>query len=104
IENNENYLTVQLFFANSGTVQSITSRDEIIKLDGVYNMNYNYKENDFIKPIENASVRAGYVIITGNTNQNIQKKVDNLYKKMLMHNKQRNNLIINGDYYKRYTE
>ncbi|QUH30021.1 ATP-grasp domain-containing protein [Vallitalea guaymasensis] len=104
IENNENYLTVQLFFANFGTVQSITDRDEIIKLDGVYNMNYNYKENDFIKPIENASVRAGYVIITANTNQDIQKKVDNLYKKMLMLNKQGNNLIINRDYYKRYTE
>lgn len=104
IENNNNYLTVQLFFANSGTVQSITDRDEIIKLDGVYNMNYNYKENDFIKPIENASVRAGYVIITANTNQDIQKKVDNLYKKMLMLNKQGNNLIINRDYYKRYTE
>ncbi|MCT4688841.1 ATP-grasp domain-containing protein [Vallitalea sp.] len=104
IENNKNHLTVQLFFANSGTVQSITSRDEIIKLEGVYNMNYNYKEKDFIKPIENASVRAGYVIVTGNTNQDIQKKVDNLYKKMLILNRQGNNLIINRDYYERYTD
>ncbi|GMQ58249.1 ATP-grasp domain-containing protein [Vallitalea sediminicola] len=104
IENNKNYLTVQLFFANSGTVESITNRDEINRLEGVYNMNYNYKEKDFIKPIENASVRAGYVIVTGNSNQDIQKKVDNLYKKMLMLDKQGNNLIINRDYYKRYTD
>lgn len=104
MKNNRNHLTVQLFFANSGTVTSITPKEDILKLDGVHNMNYNYKENDYIKPMENASVRAGYVIVTGKSNEDIQNKVNNVYKKMLMLDNQDNNLIINGHHYKRYVE
>jgi biotin carboxylase len=97
ISSNHHFLSVQLFFANPGRIKYITPKEQIIDLDGVYNMNYNYKKEQYIEPIQNASVRAGYVIIKGTSKKEVKKKVSNLYAKMLMMDNSGKNMIINKD-------
>lgn len=97
ITNNVHHVSVQLFFAKAGIIQFLTDTEKVIELDGVHNMNYNYQEHDTIEEIENASQRAGYVIVTGSSKQNLQENVKTLYDKMTMLDEKGNNMIINGD-------
>lgn len=102
MQHNNHYLSVQLFFARPGYVKSMTKREEILALDGVVNMHYNYRPGDSIGQLENASQRAGYVIVTGRTREEVNERVDRVYTKMQMLDQDGSNMIIqdNGDIYR----
>jgi biotin carboxylase len=94
IDDNHQYLSSQLFFADSGTINYLSRRDEVVALKGVHNMNYNYQVGDCIGEIENASQRAGYVIVTGNSKEDLLENVKNLYNNMLMVDENGKNMIM----------
>ena len=61
----DRYVSTQLFFCRPGTVADITPRDEMLALPGMREVYYAYAPGSEIPAIENATARAGYMIIEG---------------------------------------
>ncbi|QUI25168.1 ATP-grasp domain-containing protein [Vallitalea pronyensis] len=99
MDSNTQHLSVQLFFAEAGKIHYLTDREQILKLKGVVNVNYNYKEGELIRHLENASQRAGYVIVTGESRENLLEHIQELYDQMLMLDDKGKNMIINRKIY-----
>lgn len=64
------------------------------------NINYNYKEGDLICNLENASQRAGYVIVTGENREALLEHIEVVYDKMHMLDDRGNNMIMNRNIYR----
>lgn len=62
---NRKHAVVQMIFARSGMIKSMTDMDKIRKLPGVIYGRYNFGPGDIVGKIENATQRAGYMIIQG---------------------------------------
>jgi hypothetical protein len=58
-------LSTQLFFFKPGIVRELTPVEEMLTLPGVRAMHYNVREGDEIPKIENATARAGYLMVEG---------------------------------------
>lgn len=89
-------LSTQLFFCQSGHISSMTDRSEILKDPRVLGFDYNYAPGDFIPRRENASQRAGYLIIKEKDEKTIQKAILDVFKKIEVLDDFGNNLIIKG--------
>ncbi len=100
MDTNTQHLSVQLFFAEAGKIKYLTNREQVLKLEGVVNINYNYKEGDLICNLENASQRAGYVIVTGENREALLEHIEVVYDKMLMLDDRGNNMIMNRNIYR----
>lgn len=85
--------SVQLMFADPGTVSYITPVMELMSLEHVVDAGYNYRTEDMIKPIENAAARFGHCVLFSDsgpvkpsvdrfqrTFQILDEKGNNLYK------------------------
>lgn len=83
-------ISTQLFFCDSGNISYITPKEEILNLDCVMGIGYNYKKNDYIPEIQNASQRAGYVIITGKNEEIIKKNIKLVFSKLEILDKDKN--------------
>ena len=71
------FFTTQLFFCEPGEVAHVTPLEELKELPFVVGAGYNVKVGDILIPIENASQRAGYLIVSGKDQENLE---DNLKK------------------------
>lgn len=87
--------STQLFFCKPGNITSMTPRDQLKTLPYVLDMNYNFQIGDTINSIENASQRAGYVIITGEDEKSLVDHIEKVYDMMTI-NDGEENLIIRG--------
>lgn len=96
IEKNNKYSSVQLFFLKEGIISKMTPEDEIKSLKGVYSIGYNYKVGDKISKIQNATARAGYVIVTGSNKGDLSENIINLYRKMQILDENNQNMIIHS--------
>ena len=94
IKENNKHISVQLFFAREGKIKIMSEREEIKKLRGVYNVGFNYKIGQRINEIENASQRAGYIIVYGNSKSNLEANLQNIYSKFIMQDEFNNNMLI----------
>lgn len=88
--------STQLFFCSAGEVTYITPREQLLALDCVVDMAYNFKIGDDIPEIENASQRAGYVIITGEDEDSIKENIKKVFDLMVMQNADGINLVKPG--------
>lgn len=88
--------STQLFFCSSGGLTYITPKEQLLSLEYVVDMGYNFKTGDYIPEIENASQRAGYVIIKGENEVIIKENITKVFELMEMRNGEGINLIKQG--------
>lgn len=90
-------VSTQLFFCDSGRIKKITAKEEILSLDFVLGVDYNFDEGDFIPNTQNASQRAGYVIISGENEEELVSNINIVFDKMQFLNDEGKNIIIRGE-------
>jgi len=90
------YVSTQLFFCESGSVEKITPVDEMLKNDFIVVIGYNYKPGDFIKKRVNASQRGGYMIIKGKTEKALARNIESAFNQLSFEDSYGKNLVIKG--------
>jgi len=85
--------TTQLFFCRPGIIAAMTPLKVVKKLPFVIDAGYNVHEGDFLKPIENAAQRAGFVILTGKDSGELKENLRHLSEVLRIENEQEENLI-----------
>ncbi len=94
IYHNKKYLSVEMIFAKPGMIIKMNDMNEIRKLPGIVQAKYNVKEGYELKAIENATARAGFMIITGINEKSLQDNIRHAYSKLYILDKKDENLII----------
>lgn len=103
LKRNNKSLSTQMFFCNPGKVRYITPKEEIMQLSGVHDVYYAIDENSVIPNIENATARAGYIIIEGNSFCNMIDNVNNVFERLQVLDEKDHNLVIKyTDYENKY--
>ena len=96
----DKYLSTQLFFAQSGTVAKLTPVEQLEKTEHVHKLYYNFKVGDTIQTIKNATQRVGYMIISGNTWDDMMTNINNTFDKLEILDSNNKNLVIPYNTYK----
>lgn len=91
---NNKWLSVQLFYARPGRIDSISKLDELLKIPGVMQLGFNFNKGDEIGIIKNATERAGYFIVTGSNRKELKKNISNTFDHLKISDKFGNNLVI----------
>lgn len=103
LDNNNVYLSTQLFFCNSGVIDYMTPIEEIQDISCVKAAHYEYSEGDTIKRLVNATARAGYIIIEGNSFEDMIDNVNYVFDNLYILDANGNNLVIKySDYQDKY--
>lgn len=89
-------LSVQLYFAQPGSIERITGKDCVLQMQGVADFRCHYKVGDCVPQTENASARAGFCLIYGDNEKDICHKISNFYKHFKIISKDGDNLLIKG--------
>ncbi|MDM8533620.1 ATP-grasp domain-containing protein [Clostridiaceae bacterium HSG29] len=89
-------LSTQLFFCKKGKIKHMTKKEDLLKKDYILDIGYNYKIGDTVIEKENASQRAGYVIIKGKNEEEIEKNIEKTFDIMKFENEKSENMIIRG--------
>ena len=92
--NNNKKLSVQLLFTKPGRVKAIGDLSKVKKLPGVIQAKINFKPNDEVKEITNATQRVGYMIIEGNNLETLNNNIDEAFKNIAIYDKNNDNMII----------
>lgn len=93
LENN-NWLSVQLFFARKGRIKNIENIDKIKKFKDVIEIKVNYKKGDVIPQIKNAKARAGYFIVKAKSKVELKDNIKKIYDYLSINNEKNENLIM----------
>lgn len=103
LRQNEKCLSTQLFFCRPGTIIYIIPKKDILKLSGVAKVYYAIEKGSEIKEIEDATARAGYIIVQGNSFENMIDNVNNVFNALEVRGSKSNNLVIKySDYNSKY--
>jgi len=78
------FLSVQLFFCKPCVIHYMPSEKEIMELDGVFEVGFNYKPGDCVQQIENATARIGYVIVEGSSKVELENRLIRLYETLMI--------------------
>ena len=89
-------LSTQLFFCKKGKIKNMTKIEELLKKDYILDVGYNYNIGDTVIEKENASQRAGYVIIKGKNEEEIKKNIEKTFDVMKFEDDYCENMIIRG--------
>ena len=100
LKDNNKFVSTQMFFLKPGKITGMTPLEEVMQLEGVRDVYYAVKEGDIAAGIENATARAGYVIVEGGSFDELKANIDRLYKNMKMFDENGKNMIINFNEYK----
>ncbi|MHB1393197.1 MAG: ATP-grasp domain-containing protein [Clostridia bacterium] len=96
LEENNNLVTVQMIFASPCLIKSMNDMDRLRHLPGVVQAKYNFKPGYSIKSIENATARAGYVIVTGENHTMLKDNIRRVYDNLEICDEAGENKIINS--------
>lgn len=86
--------STQLFFCRPGTIVSMTPLEKLREKSYILDAGFNFRMGDQIGQLENASQRAGYFIVTGETPDEVEERIKNVYDFMTFQDAHGNNLII----------
>lgn len=81
---NQQHLSVQLFFASPCTISYMPSEEEIQFMEGVLDVGFHVAIGDDLKSIKNATARAGYIIVQGDSKEELELRVKNIYDKLVI--------------------
>ncbi len=80
INNNNKWLSVQLFFASPGKICNMSTVNELMRLPWVMQAGFNFSKGDKIGKIKNATERAGYFIVQGGTSrEELKENINKTY-------------------------
>lgn len=96
LSENKKPVTVQMIFAEPCTIKSMNDMDKLRQLPGVVQARYNFKPGYTIRNIENATARAGYVIITGDSPDAVKENTRRVYDTLEIRDDAGQNRIINS--------
>lgn len=85
--------STRLFFCGAGKISWMTPIETVKGLPYVLDAGYNICVGQILPPIENASQRAGYVILTGETRMEIQEHLKELRRVLKVLDEEGNNLL-----------
>lgn len=88
----------QLFFCKPGKIVNMTTLSELLELPFVIDAGYNYRIGDTIEPIKNASQRAGYFIVTGESEAEVASNISSVYDMLQFVSEKGDNLIISYEH------
>lgn len=88
------YYSTQLFFCRSGLINDMVTAVHMKALPFVLDFGHNYKIGDFIPQTENASQRAGYGIVTGNSETELSQNLKLFYQELKIINDHGEELVI----------
>lgn len=87
----------QLFFCKPGKIVNMTALSTLLELPFVLDAGYNYRMGDTIESIKNASQRAGYFIVTGESEAEVESNINKVYRVLAFINEAGENLVITYD-------
>ena len=93
------YVSTQLFFCRPGKIICVTPREQILALPGVQDIYYNYTAGSEIPVIENATARAGYMIIEGDSFADMIGNVNRVFNTLKVVSPAGDNLVIRYEDY-----
>ncbi len=76
----QKYLSTQLFFCNPGLVNEISGQNFFKEDSNVLEFDIFYKVGDVIPRLENATARAGYFLVKGNSYQDMVSNIDRSFQ------------------------
>ncbi|MBI9014937.1 MAG: carboxylate--amine ligase [Clostridiales bacterium] len=92
--------STQLYFCKPGKVTDITDLNEMKSLDCILDIACHYEIGDTIGLTENASQRAGYIIITGEDELDLRRNIEMVYDQFKVMDDTENLLIRGKRYYR----
>lgn len=90
----EKPFNTQLFFCKPGKIVNMTTLSELLEMPFVLDVGYNYRIGDTVESIKNASQRAGYFIVTGESEAEVESNILKVYNKLAFVSENGDNLII----------
>lgn len=90
----EKAFNTQLFFAKPGWITSMTPISVLKSLPFVLDAGYNFRIGDEIKSIEDASQRAGYFIVIGENEAEVESNIEKVYAMFEIQDKHGKNMVI----------
>lgn len=90
----EVFFTTQLFFCAPGAVAYVTPLEELKALPFVVGAGYNVKTGDHLVTIENASQRAGYLIVSGKDQKSLESNLEMAASILRIEDKEGKNLVL----------
>ena len=97
------FVSTQLYFCRPGTVKSLTTRKKMLSLPFVHHYGCNYRYRDVIPETENATARAGYMIVSGDSFPSMIGNVGRAFDALQICDADRQNLVIPyADYKDKY--
>lgn len=93
-EGTHKYFSTQLFFCRPGKVADQTNIKKLMALPYILEVGYNFKTGDMLMPIETASQRAGYMIVTGESEEELTDHIERAYETLKWRDADGNNLVI----------
>jgi biotin carboxylase len=94
LKNNRTFVSTQLFFCKPGRVRFITPKEELQRLAGVCEIGYAIGENSLIQAAENATARAGYIILEAASFAQLIERVNTMFDIFQVLDENGNNLVI----------
>ena len=92
--------STQLYFCKPGKVTDITDLEHMKSLDCILDIACHYEIGDTIGLTENASQRAGYIIITGQDELDLRSNIEKVYDQFKIMDDTENLLIRGKRYYR----
>ena len=93
---NQSCVSVQLFFAQPGQITSTTHKEDMLTIEGVEDFRCHYSQGQSIPKTENASARAGFGLIYGNTEKEIRDRIGKFFDNLHITSVTNENLVIRG--------
>lgn len=84
----------QLFFAKPGKITAMTPISVLKNLPFVLDAGYNFRMGDEIKAIKDASQRAGYFIVTGDNEAEVEANIEKVYAMFEIQDEQGKNMVL----------
>jgi biotin carboxylase len=78
-------LSVELFFSDPCQVAALTDIDRLSRLPGVVRAGYNLKPGDRVGAIVNATGRAGFMIIEGESDRELRERIERAYGELAIY-------------------
>ena len=91
---NDQCLSVQLFFASPCEINYMPTESDIKSLPGVVEVGFHVSIGDKIESIENATARVGFVIVLANSKEELESRLREVYKKLVIKDKNDVNHVI----------
>lgn len=88
------YVSVELFFARPGTVAGLNDMEALRRLPGVVQAQHHLQPGDICRTMENATARAGYVIVAANNEADLARNLARVYEQLAVWDDQGRNLVL----------